>query len=159
MVPSVPVPLLSRQCAAVTTASVSWSAMSPVTSRSVVFPIIVWVGIAETSRAAGLVIRLRPAQGLLITLAPGANERLPTAGRRAVLPHALRSLRGDPASGYLAPVLACRPARVLLPVGDQTGHPDASKNPRTPRHDPGSPQGEAGVSRRPRRSGPVGGCG
>src|SRR6516164_6105758 len=48
IVPSVPVPLLSRQCAAVTTASVSWSAMSPVTSRRVVFPILVCIGIAET---------------------------------------------------------------------------------------------------------------
>jgi hypothetical protein len=50
MVSSVPVPLLSRQWAAVTTASVSWSAMSPVTSRSVVFPMMAWVGMAETSR-------------------------------------------------------------------------------------------------------------
>ncbi len=43
MVPSVPVPLLRRQCAAVTTASVSCSAMSPVTKRRVVRPIRVSV--------------------------------------------------------------------------------------------------------------------
>src|SRR5262249_17675854 len=61
MVPSVPVPLLSRQCAAVTTASVSWSAMSPVTSRRVVFPIFVCIGIAETLLAE-LVISLTAGQ-------------------------------------------------------------------------------------------------
>ena len=46
MVPSVPLPLLSRQCAAVTTASVSCSAISPVTNRSVVLPIFVCMGVA-----------------------------------------------------------------------------------------------------------------
>src|SRR5436189_2770011 len=82
MVPSVPVPLLSRQCAAVTTASVSWSAMSPVTSRSVVLPMMVWAGMAETSRAAE---QIAPPPGRRRSLSPGQAPAPGAVGYSAAL--------------------------------------------------------------------------
>src|SRR5262249_6351551 len=88
--------LLSRQCAAVTTASVSCSAMSPVTSRNVVFPILVCIGMAETPRAAELgfiLTRLTQSAGQPIPVPAGVPPAgLPPEEVPGALGHALGEL-------------------------------------------------------------------